>query len=944
MQGITQTTDGYMWFGTMKGLARYDGVDCTVFDKSNSGLSHDEIYDVAPGRTGDLWIAHKSLSHYANGKFSTWDEKELGDAIWRVRSDRDGSVWALGRTTLLIHFDGRRFQKWSLKAGMNVTNMASLAIDRLGNIWISTLNDRVLVFDRHHFTEVIAEGQGSWNPVVPDADGGVWIATHHGVVHRTADGRMIQTGLRGVPMLADRHGSLWLSDDGLVRVYGQKKSVLSRADGIADDTVNGVAEDREGNIWVATMYGGVFALIDSPFATYTTRDGLGADAVMSITQDRNARIWVATADGAGFVGDDDRIHALPAPLKHGELSVAFAAPDGTIWFGSEKGIFAFRDGRIIRAAKEDSAITMATSPQTGQLWVGTFGHGIAVIDHDREIRRITRHDGLADDVVRSITALSDGSLLIGTGAGTQIVRNGQLGAVARYRVLSGASQDATGSIWGAMQFNGIARIRNGVWTLFGPAQGVTTQPLWLVDDGIGSLWTASLRGGFFRYNKHDLDAIASGVMTRTKGRLFGSEDGLGSRFSTFWSSTMIRARDGSLWVATSGGLSHGWPSQLRAAEKPAPMIESIAADYVVGNGTEPRFASGVRRLAVRFTAPSFIAPERTTFEYKLEPFDERWNDAGARRLVEYTKLPPGHYRILVRARNGDGEGVNVAQRAFVIAPSFVETLWFRFAVSCAAALLMTGAYVVRVRRLRRAARDLQRLVEQRTVEAKEANHRLETTNERLVRLMSRDEVTGVANRRIFDEQLAAALDLAAHEGRALSVIVIEVDDFGAYRNQQGRRRADVCLRQIADVLRQGVHESEIVARLESDQFAIVLSGAGMLEAEAIAMKLRLAVEALRIAHDGGFVTIRCHPARVLEMTRSGRRSSLRASVKPLSDCAHASRDRFHGRVESSLAEVIPKSVYQMFRRGYIQSVRVGKPSPTNTPLLRDAPDTLVEVI
>jgi diguanylate cyclase (GGDEF)-like protein len=868
VQAMTQTTDGYMWFGTIKGLARFDGVNCTVFDKSNSSLSEDYIFDVAPGRSGDLWIAHQSLSHYANGKFTTWDKKELGDGVWQVRSDRDGSVWALGRS-LLIHFDGRRFQRWNVKKEMNVADTARLAIDRRGNIWISTLSDGVVVFDRHHFTKVIAEGEGNWNPVVPDADGGVWIATHRGVVHRTPDGRMNKTDLNGVPQLVDRHGSLWLLNDGLVRVSNGQKSVLTRADGIADDTVKGVVEDREGNIWIATMYAGVVALIDSPFATYTMRDGLGANAVMSITQDRNERIWVATADGAGFVGDDDRIHALPEPLNRGAVNVAFAAPDGTIWFGAEQGVFAFRDGRITHAAKEDAAIAMAICPQTGQLWVANFGHGIAVIDHDREIRRITRHDGLANDIVRSITALSDGSLLVGTGDGTQIVRNGQLGAMARHRVLSGASQDAAGTIWGAMQFDGIARIRNGVWSLFGPAQGVTTQPLWLVDDGIGSLWAASLRGGFFRYSKRDLDAIASGAMTHTKGRVFGSEDGLGSRFSTFWSSTMIRAHDGSLWVATSGGLSHGWPSQLRAPEQPTPMIESMAADNVADNGIAPRFASGMQRLAIRFAAPSFIAPERTTFEYKLEPFDERWNDAGARRLVEYTKLPPGHYRILVRAKNGDEQGANVAERTFVIAPSLVETLWFRIAVSCAVALLVTGAYVVRVRRMHRAAEELQRLVEQRTLEAREANHRLETTNERLVRLMSRDEVTAVANRRIFDEHLATALDEAAHEGRALSLIIVEVEDFGAYRNQQGRRRADVCLRQIADVLRQGVRESEIVARIESDQFAIVLNGTGLIEAQAIATKLRLAVDALQIAYDGRFVTITAGAAEGLPGNDAG---------------------------------------------------------------------------
>ncbi len=82
---VAQTTDGYLWFATLRGLARFDGVNFTNFTDKSSTLTPDTIADVTAGPLDDLWIAHTSLSHYQNGTFTSWDaSKGLPEKVKRA--------------------------------------------------------------------------------------------------------------------------------------------------------------------------------------------------------------------------------------------------------------------------------------------------------------------------------------------------------------------------------------------------------------------------------------------------------------------------------------------------------------------------------------------------------------------------------------------------------------------------------------------------------------------------------------------------------------------------------------------------------------------------------------------------------------------------------------------------------------------------------------------
>ena len=125
----------------------------------------------------------------------------------------------------------------------------------------------------------------------------------------------------------------------------------------------------------------------------------------------------------------------------------------------------------------------------------------------------------------------------------------------------------------------------------------------------------------------------------------------------------------------------------------APLDVAGARPGADGNLILPPDTTGLR---LDYTALSYAMPERLRFRYRLDGVDRDWQDAGERRMAFYTRLDPGAYRFRVMAFNEDGvPSEREASLAFTIAPTLVQTWWFR--VLCGLALLLLAAAVFRWR-------------------------------------------------------------------------------------------------------------------------------------------------------------------------------------------------------------------------------------------------------
>ena len=137
----------------------------------------------------------------------------------------------------------------------------------------------------------------------------------------------------------------------------------------------------------------------------------------------------------------------------------------------------------------------------------------------------------------------------------------------------------------------------------------------------------------------------------------------------------------------------------------------------------------------------------------------------------------------------------------------------------------------------------------RLIQQSQLYQKLEIANRELQRLASLDGLTGVANRRRFDEYLDTEWQLMAREKLPLSLILCDIDFFKKYNDTYGHQAGDACLRQVADALRFCARRSvDLVARYGGEEFVVILPNTTVSVAAQIAEEMRSVVNALQIPH------------------------------------------------------------------------------------------------
>jgi diguanylate cyclase (GGDEF)-like protein len=487
------------------------------------------------------------------------------------------------------------------------------------------------------------------------------------------------------------------------------------------------------------------------------------------------------------------------------------------------------------------------------LWVSTTA-GLALVN-ERQASHVRELD---DRQLRPLLALSDGTLIVGTdGAGlwrvdangssaTLIAKAGQ--GLQSDRVFSLASDADGGGIWIGTSGGGLARLdltTNAVQSLTrrdGLHDDVVFQ---IVDPGRGAdLWLTSNRG-LYRVRRDRVRAAMNGTRSDLSGTVYGNSEGMPSGECNAAFPAAIRAHDGRLWVSTARGFAVIDPStNLRNDVAPPVHVEEVLLDGVIAPHGPIVVPPRTQRLELRYTALGLRAPERLTFRYMLEGYDRDWVAAGDNRVAHYTKLAPGSYTFRVRAANEDGvPSPAEARLAVTVNPRWFETWWARLLALALIAATIWGAVRLRLAALHARHAELEALVAERTRELAVANVSLRA-------FAYIDGLTGVANRRRFDEALDEACAMAAQQHEPVALVLIDLDHFKSLNDSHGHQEGDEALRAVASVLAtQTETRGGLAARFGGEEFAWLLPGVPLEAAKNEAEMLRLEIRKAGIRHD-----------------------------------------------------------------------------------------------
>jgi signal transduction histidine kinase/ligand-binding sensor domain-containing protein len=730
IQAIAQTRDGYLWIGTPAGLVRFDGVRFTVFNQGQ--LQNNNIHALLEDRNGRLWIGTYGggLYQYLGDSFvAIGPEMGLQSRFIRTLHEaRDGTIWVGTNGGGASYWKGGRFHTLRAKDGLTSDIVRVIYDDPQGCVWIGTHAGGTNCWSENRI-QSYALKPGTLSP------------------YTAADAVSNDNVLA---IRRDRQDRLWIGTDG-GGLWQLEHGRLDRVQEAAE--MNGVRqllEDAAGNLWIGTDGGGVYRRRDERLESFASRQGLPNDIILTLFEDRERNIWVGTREGLlRFSKGKFLVYTTRDGLTNDFVTAVHSARDGATWVGTRSGLDRLEHGRAVRAPFASQLprdiVLSILDDRSGVLWVGTR-RGLFFIKRGR-VGVLSMDDGLHSNYVVALAEARDGGLWVGTRAGIDYVRDGRIGpAIAALPVaaeVTSVYEDQNGTVWLGTDRAGLFQLKNGAWQQFpisgGPRHTAVTaiaedaDNLWVstrqglaritkgtvrwytrehglpnqlfavVDDHRGYVWLTSYVG-VFRVKKQSFDDLDAGTRSDLAITAYDKNDGLQSSECTNGGQPAVwRGGDGRVWFATVKGLAVIDPARIPSnTEPPLVTIELMRVDGTPVALGDARVlpSSGSRRVEFHYTALSFSSPARVRFRYMLEGFDDGWIDADTRRVAYYTNIPPGPYRFRVTASNEDGVWNEVgASTSVVFGARFYQTALFWIGCVGALGLAALGVYRLRVRRL-----------------------------------------------------------------------------------------------------------------------------------------------------------------------------------------------------------------------------------------------------
>lgn len=734
VQSLIQTSDGYLWLGTLEGLVRFDGHQWAVFDTRNTPeLKHNSVVSLCEDRHGVLWIGTSGggVARYYRGRFLpalTTANGLPNGYVREIYEDPTGDIWITAHDGGLVRYRDGKLTVFTVADGLPSNSLRTVRMDRAGRLWIGTNQSGLVIREGSRWKRLgVREGLpcGRIRVLYEDPRGRMWVGTRGcGLLLWTGDGFQRYTVEDGLPsnlvrsVLEDRDGNLWVATEtgGVARLREGRWERLGVHEGLPHHFVRSLWEDSEGNLWLGTR-GGLVRLRNRPIRSFTTAEGLTSDNVRVVFADGRDRVWIGTGTGLNYLVPPGQITKFPLSPRWSEDAVRALAQteDGTLWVGTENSLYQVdtQAPRVLRRfgvleGLPAAEIWALTAARDGGLWIGTR-RGLARW-RGGSLKRVSLAPGLDAAPINALLESHDGALWIGTTQGLWRWWRGSLrhwvgGEELGHEFVNCLAPARDSGVWVGTR-GGLTWIRDGRGHTFRRRRGLPSDNVLGVVEQDGKwLWLTSPRG-VYRLSRQELVEFAEGRVSELHPVVFSTLDGMrSSECNGGAQPTLWLARDGTLWIPTVHGVAVlDTKNPPDAGAPPRLMLEGASVGPLEIAAHEDTFElrSGADRVELRYTAISLGAPERIRFRYRLEGFDEQWVEAGQRRVASYTNLPPGSYRFRVQAYASDGRWPSQETAAtLLVRPRFHQTVAFYLLCGTGGLGLALLAHRLRVRALRR---------------------------------------------------------------------------------------------------------------------------------------------------------------------------------------------------------------------------------------------------
>lgn len=710
---INQDADGFLWVGTLGGLARFDGKNFDVYTVEN-GLLSNRITCIE-FIAGVMYVGHENgLSiHLGKDKFRSISTTKLKD-----NTKLSSIIQVQGRILVASNGSGLFELKNDKLLPINPNIEDEELADEFNRIrqlcvwkkqlYIGTRSGLFTSSDLKVFKHFDETEDWSISDLIVDKQGQLYVCTfNEGVLKIDLNNTRFQPqsflDVDGSQMHLDAENNFWLltETNEILMISNQSKFFLSQQSGLPKESMSTFFIDQNSNLWLGTEGRGMIQFLGRAFTKYAHIEA----PVLSITTDHLGRFWLGTLNNGLFIWEQ----GVWKRYEHEQLrdnSVWCALKDGFngIWFGTNAGLLSIQNGKPIwhtianNTELPDNKINTLHLDANKFIWIGTR-KGLAYVKSNLIHRFEPANNAEMLHLIRDIESKNH-QLYVATKTALVLVD-------IHSRKVNSYAIEGVNPTFSCLEFDH----NNNLW--IGTEEGLFV----LIDNKIQAL----------DFSKKSADRFINFIIRKGEKMFVGTNNGLFemsnltqdlSSFETrhFAESSGLMStetninsaffdKQNQLWFGTADGVYVFNENQLNQAledYRPQLFLRDFQVNFVStelpDKGSKIKLKYNQNRLRYFFQVVDLHDAEGVSLEYKLD--NDEWVAVGSSSEIAFNQLAPGTYNLSVRAKSITGKYSDVLIFNFDINRPYYATWWFFLLILLGLGLITIGIVRYRIQQIR----------------------------------------------------------------------------------------------------------------------------------------------------------------------------------------------------------------------------------------------------